>query len=90
MKTARSAPNRALQSERATAELREQFIAVLGHDLRNPLSSVGAAAELLVRRKTRARAGQLGNRLKASTRRMSGLIDDVLDLARVRLGSGIC
>jgi signal transduction histidine kinase len=79
----------ALQSERATAELREQFIAVLGHDLRNPLSSVGAAAELLVRRQTEPELIKLGNRLKASTRRMSGLIDDVLDLARVRLGSGM-
>jgi signal transduction histidine kinase len=79
----------ALQSERATAELREQFIAVLGHDLRNPLSSVGAAAELLVRRQTEPELVKLGNRLKASTRRMSGLIDDVLDLARVRLGSGM-
>ena len=29
-----------LLDERATAELREQFIAVLGHDLRNPLASI--------------------------------------------------
>lgn len=79
----------ALQSERATAELREEFIAVLGHDLRNPLSAVGAAAELLVRRNTEPELVKLGNRLKASTRRMSALIDDVLDFARVRLGSGV-
>jgi len=79
----------ALQSERATAELREQFIAVLGHDLRNPLSSVGAAAELLIRRTAEPDLVKLGTRLKTSTRRMSALIDDVLDLARVRLGSGM-
>lgn len=79
----------ALQSERATAELREQFIAVLGHDLRNPLSSVGAAAELLIRRAAEPDLVKLGTRLKTSTRRMSALIDDVLDLARVRLGSGM-
>ena len=79
----------ALQSERATAELREQFIAVLGHDLRNPLSAVGAAAELLIRRQAEPDLVRLGTRLKSSTRRMSGLIDDVLDLARVRLGSGM-
>ncbi|WP_269759844.1 HAMP domain-containing sensor histidine kinase [Variovorax sp. E3] len=79
----------ALQSERATAELREQFIAVLGHDLRNPLSSVGAAAELLIRRTGEPDLVKLGTRLKTSTRRMSALIDDVLDLARVRLGSGM-
>ncbi|WP_241026998.1 GAF domain-containing sensor histidine kinase [Variovorax sp. RKNM96] len=79
----------ALQSERATAELREQFIAVLGHDLRNPLSAVGAAAELLIRRQSEPDLVKLGTRLKSSTRRMSGLIDDVLDFARVRLGSGM-
>jgi signal transduction histidine kinase len=79
----------ALQSERATAELREQFIAVLGHDLRNPLSAVGAAAELLIRRQAEPDLVKLGTRLKSSTRRMSGLIDDVLDFARVRLGSGM-
>lgn len=79
----------ALQSERATAELREQFIAVLGHDLRNPLSAVGAAAELLIRRQAEPDLVRLGTRLKSSTRRMSGLIDDVLDLARARLGSGM-
>jgi signal transduction histidine kinase len=79
----------ALQSERTTAELREQFIAVLGHDLRNPLSAVGATAELLVRRESEPELVKLGTRLKASTRRMSELIDDVLDFARVRLGSGM-
>jgi len=79
----------ALQSERATAELREQFIAVLGHDLRNPLSAVGAAAELLIRRQAEPDLVKLGTRLKSSTRRMSGLIDDVLDFARARLGSGM-
>jgi signal transduction histidine kinase len=78
-----------LQSERVTAELREQFIAVLGHDLRNPLSAVGAAAELLARRESEPDLVRLGARLKASTRRMSALIDDVLDFARVRLGAGM-
>jgi signal transduction histidine kinase len=79
----------ALRTERAAAELREQFIAVLGHDLRNPLSAVAAAAELLLRRQTEPDLVKLGTRLKASTRRMSSLIDDVLDFARTRLGSGM-
>lgn len=42
----------ALLDERATNELREQFIAILGHDLRNPLHAVYAGAELLERRLT--------------------------------------
>jgi GAF domain-containing protein len=78
-----------LLSERATSELREQFIAVLGHDLRNPLAAVGATAELLARRTAEPDLVKIGQRLRASTRRMSSLIDDVLDFARGRLGSGI-
>lgn len=79
----------ALVDARATAELREQFIAVLGHDLRNPLAAVGATAELLVRREKEPDLVRLGERLRTTTRRMSRLIDDVLDFARGRMGSGI-
>jgi len=79
----------ALALERATADLREQFIAVLGHDLRNPLAAVGATAELMVRSSTEPQMIALGTRLRATARRMSKLIDDVLDFARGRLGSGM-
>jgi signal transduction histidine kinase len=84
-----SATEAALLDARATAELREQFIAVLGHDLRNPLAAVGATAELLARRTAEPDLVTLGKRLKATTGRMSRLIDDVLDFARGRLGSGM-
>lgn len=72
----------------ANAELREQFIAVLGHDLRNPLASVGAIGEILARGPA-PDVARYGQRIKASTQRMSGLINDVLDLARGRLGSAM-
>lgn len=72
----------------ATAELREQFIAVLGYDLRNPLASVGAIGEILARWST-PDVARYGQRIKASTQRMSGLISDVLDLARGRMGSAM-
>ncbi|MDB5966242.1 MAG: histidine kinase [Polaromonas sp.] len=78
-----------LLTARATAELREHFIAVLGHDLKNPLSSVGMAGELLIRKSTDPEMVKVGERLRSTTRRMSRLIDDVLDLARGRLGAGI-
>jgi signal transduction histidine kinase len=79
----------ALMSERATAELREQFIAVLGHDLRSPLAAITVAAELLRRRFVDPDVIKLGDRLRSSAGRMSRLIDDVLDFTRGRLGSGI-
>jgi sigma-B regulation protein RsbU (phosphoserine phosphatase) len=78
-----------LLDARKTAELREQFIAVLGHDLRNPLSSVVVGAETLLRRSLDDAARSTVQRIVASGRRMSGLVSDLLDFARARLGSGI-
>jgi sigma-B regulation protein RsbU (phosphoserine phosphatase) len=71
------------------AELREQFIAVLGHDLRNPLASIDAAARLIGKTPIDDRARSLLTSMKQSVTRMAGLIDDVLDLARGRLGGGL-
>jgi signal transduction histidine kinase len=80
----------ALLDERAAGELREQFIAVLGHDLRNPLAGIAACAHLLARQADEpASVRSLADRIQRNTRRMSGLIDDTLDLARARLGGGI-
>ena len=44
--------HRALLDERAAGELREQFIAILGHDLRNPLHAVYAGGDMLERKLT--------------------------------------
>ena len=79
-----------LMDERAAGELREQFIAVLGHDLRNPLSAITMAATLMqTKAHDPAAVIASGQRIERSARRMSGLINDVLDFARGRLGSGI-
>ncbi len=79
-----------LIDERAAGELREQFIAVLGHDLRNPLAAIAMGATLLQRKAgDPAAVATTAQRIERSARRMSGLIDDVLDFARGRLGGGI-
>jgi signal transduction histidine kinase len=79
----------ALLDERAASEIREQFIAILGHDLRNPLQAVCAIGELLERRFRDPAILTIAARIKTNTRRMSSLIDDVLDFARGHLGGGI-
>ena len=76
-----------LVRERQLSELREQFIAVLGHDLRNPLAAIDAAARLIERNPTRV--PKLAPQISQSVARMAGLIDNVLDLTRGRLGGGI-
>jgi signal transduction histidine kinase len=84
-----AASEAALTDERKTAELREQFIAVLGHDLRNPLASIDAGARVLRATPLDKRAAPVVELIHKSVRRMAGLIDDVMDLARARLGGGL-
>jgi phosphoserine phosphatase RsbU/P len=86
---ARDAATVSLENERATAELREQFIAVLGHDLRNPLASISAGARILGRDAKTDREHQVVAMLQSTVVRMTALIDNVLDFARGRLGGGI-
>ena len=78
-----------LQAEREAAELREQFIAVLGHDLRNPLASISGGVRMLGKEQLSEKRKMLLEMIESSVDRMAGLIDDVLDFARGRLGSGI-
>jgi signal transduction histidine kinase len=78
-----------LRDERRDAELREQFIAVLGHDLRNPLASVNAACRVLMRMKVPEEAQDVIGVIQKSSARMAGLIDNVTDFARGRLGDGL-
>ena len=79
----------ALAAERETAELREQFIAVLGHDLRNPLAAIDAGSRLLLRHPLDEKAATVVKLIQASVKRMAGLIDSVMDFARGHLGSGL-
>ena len=86
---AREVAKTSLASERETAELREQFIAVLGHDLRNPLASISAGARVLGRDAKTEKEHQVVAMLQTTVMRMAGLIDNILDFARGRLGGGI-
>jgi signal transduction histidine kinase len=77
-----------LLGERKAAEIREQFIAVLGHDLRNPLASISAGTRLLSKENQSEKAVTILKMMQQSVERMNGLIGDVLDFARGRLGGG--
>ena len=74
-----------LLNARETSELREQFIAVLGHDLRNPLGAITMGTALLAESPgMEARQKMLLQTMAQSARRMNDLIEDVLDFARGR------
>jgi hypothetical protein len=79
----------ALRDAHADSELREQFIAILGHDLRNPLQAVYSAGVLLERKVADPMLKDVASRIKVNVKRMSSLISDVLDFARSRLGDGM-
>ncbi|WP_203008014.1 GAF domain-containing sensor histidine kinase [Pseudomonas paraversuta] len=79
----------ALIKERENAELREQFIAVIGHDLRNPLFSITTAAERLLHKHPDPKTEHLVQHILTCGYRASQLVEDVLDFARGRLGGGI-
>jgi signal transduction histidine kinase len=73
--------------QREERRLGEQFVAVLGHDLRNPLNAITMAASIL---KRNARWDEkLAERILSSAARMSTMVGQLLDLARSRLGGGI-
>nr|WP_276535174.1 HAMP domain-containing sensor histidine kinase [Devosia subaequoris] len=79
-----------VMEEKRNSELKEQFVAVLGHDLRNPLAAIDAGASKILRDQAWTDSTPVILRLmKNSVSRMSALIDNVLDLARSRLGGGI-
>jgi signal transduction histidine kinase len=78
-----------LFDERETSELREQFIGVLGHDLRNPLMSINAGLRLLLKNPSGDRTAEIVAALQKSITRMTGLVDNIMDFARGRLGGGL-
>lgn len=78
-----------LLKEREIAELREHFIAVLGHDLRNPLASVQSGVRMLAKEPLSTRGKSVLSLMDGSVSRMAALISNVMDFARARLGGGL-
>ena len=70
-------------------ETREQFLAILGHDLRNPLNLVSMVTQALVLGGLKKSQVVSVDMILRSVRRMEGMILDLLDFARGRLGGGI-
>lgn len=78
-----------LRERTETLRLNEMFVAMLGHDLRNPLNAILTSATLLQRRAADEATGHTAGRILQGGRRMSAMIENMLDLARGRLAGGI-
>ena len=67
--------------------LKDEFLAMLAHELRNPLAPITSAADLLSRRTLDGAAvRQLSEVISRQARHMTRLIDDLLDVSRVTRG----
>ncbi len=78
-----------LSTARDTAAQREHFLAALGHDMRNPLAAIQGGTSLMRRNLAPERAKVVLDEMQRSVLRITGMIDNVLDFARARLGGGI-
>ena len=78
-----------LREEKRLGELRETFIAVLGHDLRNPVGTTRMCADILLGLDIPENALRQARTIKSTSYRMQGLIDNLLDFAKGHLGEGI-
>lgn len=71
---------------RAVDRRRNNFIAVLGHELRNPVMALRAGLELLKRQQDADRSASLRQRMEVQVHHLTRLVEDLLDVARIDQG----
>jgi PAS domain S-box-containing protein len=79
---------RLYRKAREATQARDDVLAIVAHDLRNPLSSIAMQAALL-RRRAQPRAGSeatAGEAIQRAAIRMTRLIEDLLDITRMEAG----
>lgn len=80
---------RELQARTEALRINEMFMAVLGHDLRTPLMSITAAATVLKRQPDPDRVAAMADRVLGSSQRMARMIEDLLNVTRIRQAGGL-
>jgi sigma-B regulation protein RsbU (phosphoserine phosphatase) len=86
---AKSVAERITGEVQSASQLREELVAVLGHDLRNPVFALASGLKILKREPLSARAQRVIGLMEGSVVRATALIENVMDFARARLGGGI-
>lgn len=67
----------------------EQMVAIVSHDLKNPLTAIKMASDILARGERTAKESKLLGHIGQSADRAERMIADLLDFALARVGSGI-
>ena len=82
---------RLLRAVREASQARDEVVAVVSHDLRNPLDVVRMSTSLLLRMlpagQEPARARPLVERIERATQQMARLVSDLLDASRIEAGA---
>jgi signal transduction histidine kinase len=74
---------------REEVDVRERFMAILGHDLRDPIGGILIAAKMMLGQNLNEPLAGYVHRMTRSAERASNMISAMLDLANARLGGGI-
>ena len=83
------AQERLVEHERQMGAVQEEFVAVLGHDLRNSVAALNAGVRQLDKEPLSDKARKILPLMGTSIHRMSELIDNIMLHAKSRLGGGI-
>ncbi|QVW25226.1 PAS domain-containing sensor histidine kinase [Pseudomonas hormoni] len=81
--------NLAYEKAQRRASFAEQMVAIVSHDLKNPLTAIKMASDILARGDRTAKETKLLGHIGQSADRAERMIADLLDFALVRVGSGI-
>lgn len=71
---------------RKAEERKDEFLAVLGHELRNPLAALSTGLELQRLHHDPARRGAVAEMMGRQVRHLARLLDDLLDVSRISRG----
>ncbi len=78
-----------LREEREAAATREQFAAVLEHDMRDALATIGCAADLLVSMELPETAAVMARTIRGAVSGAAGVAAKIKDFSDCRLGDGL-
>jgi PAS domain S-box-containing protein len=74
------------EETRQAVQARDDVLAIVSHDLRNPINTISMTAELLQEQTPAGEGARLLEIIQRSTQRMDRLIRDLLDVARIEAG----
>lgn len=89
LRQAQAELNEAYETAQRRATFAEQMVAIVSHDLKNPLTAIKMATDLLARGERTAQETRLFKHVGDSVQRATRMIADLLDLTVIRVGRGI-